>query len=248
MTRTTHARHAAGPAPRAPQGSPTRLMLLEDDPKLRRAFARRLRADGHTVDEVAHLRAARRAVSSNRYDCLVLDRMVPDGDGLDLVEELQHRSGRAPMIVLSALAEDAQRVDGLWAGADDYVAKPVCLDELSLRVRNATLERQVHPPSPILRVGGVELDRSRQQVWIDEHEVHLTRRQYGVLEHLMLRRDQIVLTEELLEHCWDGRRSLFANPLATQVSRLRSAFRDHLRIRAVRGTGYLLQAANADRT
>jgi DNA-binding response OmpR family regulator len=248
MTHPAQIRDAADPTPRAPQGSATRLMLLEDDPKLRGAFARRLRSDGHTVDEVAHLHGARRAVASNRYDCLVLDRMVPDGDGLDLVEELQHRSGRAPMIVLSALAEDAQRVDGLWAGADDYVAKPVCLDELSLRVRNMTQERRVEAPSPILRVGGVELDRSRQQVWADEHEVHLTRRQYGVLEHLMLRCDQIVLTEELLEHCWDGRRPLFANPLATQVTRLRSIFRDHLRIRAVRGAGYLLQAANAEPT
>lgn len=223
-----------------------RVLLLEDDPFLRRSFMRRLRSAGFEVDVASTLAEARQAVRRLTYDCLVLDRLVPDGDAIVLAAELSALAGRAPVIVLSALGDASQRVEGLLAGVDDYLAKPVSLEELVERVRKMV---ELAPSAaaadldPLVQVGSVVFDRLRREVSVAGRPVHLTPRQLAVLEYLMLHAGQLVRVEEVLEHCWDGGRSLFSNPLTSQVTRLRAIFRGSLRIEAVRGAGYLLEPA-----
>lgn len=221
-----------------------RLLLLEDDPELRAPYARRLRAEGHAVDEVDTLGRARLALMDVDYDCLVFDRLVPDGDSLELVSELHDGPDWTPILLLSALGDGEERVRGLRAGADDYVAKPVRLDELALRVTNLAV-RATSPSMAPVQLGRVTIDRARRTAAIDDEPVRLTPMQYSVLDHLVAHRDRMVTTEELLEHCWDASRHLFANPLHSQITRLRSAFRGSLQFCSVRGQGYVLRVAGA---
>lgn len=229
------------PTPTRPPSGPGAVLLLEDDPALRRGYSRRLRAGGHRVDEATTLAEARGSLARDAYDCVVLDRMVPGGDALVLVDELRADPGRPPVLVLSGLGEVDDRLAGLHAGADDYLAKPAHLDELALRVDNLVAWRRQGRVVAV-HLGGVVVDRDRHVVSAAGEEVHLTPHQYGVLDYLVAHHDRLVTTEELLDHCWDGERSLFTNPLHSQITRLRRVFRGHLRFEAVRGTGYVVRA------
>jgi len=222
-----------------------RILLLEDDTVLRVAFARRLRADGYAVDEVATLADARNAIWNVHYDGLVLDRVVPDGDALDLVIELRAGDDWVRVLMLSGLGDEAERVEGLRAGADDYMAKPVHLEELSLRLRILLVRSPLADQAgPKIDLGRAQLDRARQQVTIDGQPVHLTPVQYSLVEYLAVYRHRVVPTEELLEHCWDSHRDLLSNHLHPHFSRLRTIFGDALGFVSVRGQGYVLQLAD----
>ncbi len=220
-----------------------RVLLLEDEQRLSGAFARRLRHDGYAVDEVTTLAEVRLAVGDIDYDCMVLDRHVPDGDSLALLAELVVGEDPTPVVLVSADGDTDARVEGLASGADDYLAKPFRLDELALRVAKVVQRRAVAGPGPdrIVQLGAVTIDLARREVVRDGVALHLSPIQYSVFEQLVVHRDRMMSTEELLEHCWDGRRDPFSNPLHTQVTRLRKIFRGALRIVSVRGGGYRLE-------
>lgn len=219
-----------------------RVLVLEDEARLSGAYARRLRHDGFAVDEVATLAEVRTAVVDVSYDCLVLDRHVSDGDSLDLLPELAQAPHHAPVLVVSANGDADARIRGLAEGAEDYVAKPVRLDELALRVAKVVARREpAAGASPIVTLGPVCIDLARREVTCDGQPVHLSPIQYSVLEQLVRHRHRMLSTEELLEHCWDRRRDPFSNPLHTQITRLRGIFRGALRITSVRGAGYRIE-------
>lgn len=217
-----------------------RVLLLEDEARLAAAYARRLRSSGMAVDEVRTLGQARLAVIDTDYDCLVLDRFVPDGDSLDLVAELDRQPSHAPVVIVSSAGGGDQRVKGLGAGADDYLPKPVRLAELALRVRRVAVRHSGVPARGPVRLGRVTVDPGHRLVTLDGDAVTLTRTQYAVLEHMVARRHRLVTTQELLEHCWDGRRDPFSNPLQSQITRLRATFRGALRFTSVQSAGYVL--------
>lgn len=220
-----------------------RILLLEDDTGLRSSFARRLRSDGHDVDEVGLVGAARTAVADADYDCLVLDRMVTDGDSLDWVAELDRLGAHPPVIIVSALGDADHRTAGINTGADDYIAKPVRLDELSLRVAGVA-DRVARTPAgnvvEELRLGAVTVDPALRRVTIADREVTLSPIQYRVLVHLFRHVDRPVPVEELIDRCWDD--AAAADPAAVRpvISRLRRTFAGVLDIRAERGAGYRL--------
>lgn len=217
-----------------------RVLVLEDDRRLCEAYSHRLRTEGYAVDEVGTLGRARDALMDVAYDCLLLDRLVPDGDALELVAELHDRPERPWLMVLSALGDTDQRVEGFELGADDYLPKPVRLDELALRIRRLVLRPTASVPGP-LPLGRVTLDRARREVLLDSRRVHVTPTQYGVLEYLATHRDRAIPSEELLAHCWDRNTDLFANPVHSQITRLRKLFRGVLEIESVRGSGYVIR-------
>lgn len=224
-----------------------RVLLLEDDVPLSRAYQSRLRADGHAVDPVGTLQAAREALRDVDYDCLVLDRRVPDGDSLDLVDELRAQPQRRPVLVVSALSDPHERLAGLRRGADDYVGKPVSLEELALRVRKLLARRAVPAPDPPLRLGRVEVRRTRRQAELDGEVVPLTPVQYALLAYLAERAGEVVPASELIEECIDRSRVQEPNLLPPHLSRLRRAFGDALEFRTVRRKGYVVRVPDQDR-
>ena len=221
-----------------------RVLVLEDEDRLCQAYARRLRRDGYAVDEVATLADARRAVDDVDYDCLVLDRHVPGGDSLGLVSELVDAPDRAAVVIVSADGDADARILGLSEGADDYVPKPVRLDELALRVGNVMARHDAAAPAPVVELGTVRVDLARHQITRDGVPVRLTPVQYAVFEQLVIHRDRMLSSQELLDHCWDRERDPFSNPLHTQITRLRKVFDGALRFVSVHGAGYRLEVVS----
>jgi two-component system copper resistance phosphate regulon response regulator CusR len=223
-----------------------RVLLLEDDLRLATSYTRRLRADGHVVVATVTIAQARAALADEDYDCLVLDRRVPDGDALEFVAELDGLSRRPRVLILSALGEPEQRVRGLEAGVDDYMTKPVYLDELAIRVRK--LLARAAPAPPATTLGRIRVDHARAEVSLDGEPVRLTRMQYTVFDYLVAHRDRMVPTQELLDHCWDSHQRIIANPLHSQITRLRKRFRGALEIESVRGVGYSIRVVTPHET
>jgi DNA-binding response OmpR family regulator len=219
-----------------------RLLLLEDDARLREAYAARFRADGSTVDEAATLDEARSWLARGTYDCLVLDRRVPDGDSVELVEDIDARIDRPPILILSGLGEGGDRLRGLTGGADDYMVKPVHLEELVLRVRKLVVPTTTSTPGP-LELGRVTLDREHRHVTLDGAKVHLTPTQYAIFEQMALAVGLLVTKEHLLRHCWDAHRHLGLNPLHSHITRLRRIFDGSLVFESTWGAGYTLRIA-----
>ena len=217
-----------------------RLLLLEDDYELRRALGRRLRADGYAVDEVRSIAQAQKQLAETHYDCVVLDREVPDGDATGLLDRWNAGDERPPVFLLTEPGCGNGQLECLAAGADDSMAKPICVEELIVRVRRMIIRHT--PGGARVHVGNVTMDRARRLVLVDGHQVRLSPLQYSVCQQLAIRAGGVVEQGWLLEHCWDARRDPFSDPLHSQVTRLRSIFRGHLVIESVRGSGYLMRA------
>ncbi len=219
-----------------------RLLLLEESYGLRRSLGRRLRADGCAVDEVRTITQARKRLAETRYDCVILDRRVPDGDAVALLDPWTAGGERPPSFVLSGPEGENGRLECLSAGADDAMAKPVDVDELIMRVRRLIIRHT--PGGARVRIGNVTIDRARRVVLVDGHEMRLSPLQYSVCQQLAIHAGGVVEQGWLLEHCWDAQRDPFSDPLHSQITRLRSIFRGHLVIESVRGSGYLMRASS----
>lgn len=187
---------AAAPAP----DPGLRVLLAEDDARLAGAYERRLQAEGLAVDVVGSVAEARGHESSRSYACLVFDRMLPDGDVLELVHEIDGRDSHPPIVLVSAVADEEDRVEGLRAGADDYVAKPVRLDELAIRVtRLVGVGGGGSDAGSFTRVavGAVQLDLVRFRVSVGSETLDLPDAQLRILRLLMVHAGRIVTTDEL---------------------------------------------------
>jgi DNA-binding response OmpR family regulator len=217
------------------------VLLLEGDPGLRCAFARRLGAEGvDAVIEVDTLAAARQALARSAFDCLVLDRLVSDGDAVSLVTELDEQSVRPPVLVTSARGDVAERVAALISGADDYMVKPIHLDELALRVRRLI---EARPSSTgVIDLGRVRLSRALRNVTRDGERVHLTPTQFSLLEHLAANAGSLVTREELVSRCWDAHGGVRPD-LHGGIWRLRRALGGAVHITSTPGRGYTLFVA-----
>ena len=217
-----------------------RLLLLEDDYDLRRSLGRRLRADGCAVDEVRAIAQARKRLAETRYDCVILDRNVPDGDAIALLDRRSAEGERPPTFLLSGPEGEIGRLECLEAGADDAMAKPIDGEELILRVRRLIIRHT--PGGARVQIGSVTIDRARRAVLVDGHEVRLSPLQYSVCHQLAIHAGGVVEHDWLLEHCWNADRDPFSDPLHSQISRLRSIFGRHLVIESARGSGYRMCA------
>jgi len=219
-----------------------RVLVLEDDPELGAEVVRGLRSVGYAVDLAATVADAELRAAVNTYDCLVLDRILPDGDGLGLVRELRAAGGRVPILMLTALDSLPDRVAGFADGADDYLVKPFEFAELSARV-GALCRRSVQPRPAILRSGDVELDLPRRRVRRGGVLITLGAKEFAVLELLMSRAGQVVSRTELLEHCWDEFADPSSNIVDAVIAQVRRKLGPPVMINTVRGAGYLVDVA-----
>jgi len=214
-----------------------RVLVVDDDPELAELVSKSLVRDGHAVVVAATLDEARAAVIEP-FDVVVLDLRLPDGSGIELCRELRQRGDSVPILLLTAQSAVGQRVEGLDAGADDYVVKPFAVAELRARVRALGRRREV-PPAAICHSGDVELDLSARRARRADAEVELTAREWAILERLVRSRGRAVSRERLLEAGWGEATESAAASLEVLVGRIRRKLGRDL-VRTIRGHGYAL--------
>ena len=222
-----------------------KLLLLEDDESTRTHLARTLTAAGHVVDVCTNGNDAIFLGTINQYAVMILDRMVPELDGLSALKELRAAGVAAPAILLTAVDGIKDRVEGLEAGADDYLVKPFATTELVARV--VALARR--PPAvesiTMLRVGDLELDLLRRTVTRGGKRVELQAQEMKLLEYLMRHKGEVVTRTMLLENVWSFHFDPQTNLIESHISRLRSkidrGFAVEL-LHTVRGAGYRMEA------
>jgi len=223
-----------------------RILVVEDEPELGRGVAARLRSEGFVVDHVAVLGDAIEAVISAEYRLLLLDRRLPDGDGLSILPVLRTRSARPQVIVLTALDDVPDRVAGLDAGAEDYLIKPYAYDELLARIRVLLRRTDAATPSARVTIGRLEYDLGERVPTIAGVPMVLPRRELAILDTLARRAGRVVMREHLEAQVYGFDDDISSNALEAHVSRLRKRLADagaRVVLHGVRGVGYMLRAA-----
>jgi two-component system, OmpR family, response regulator QseB len=213
-----------------------RILVVEDDPILMDGLKVGLGLAGATVDDVATCADARAALAASRFDAVVLDLMLPDGSGLDLLAAMRARDDATPVLLLTALDEAPDRVRGLDAGADDYLGKPFDLDELAARVR-AIARRGQGRAGPVLKAGGLVLDPATLSATVEGRPVGLSRREFAVLAALMERPGVIRSKAEIEERLYGWQEEVESNTVEVHIHNLRVKVGRAL-IETVRGLGY----------
>jgi two-component system, OmpR family, response regulator len=217
-----------------------RVLVVEDETKLAALLRQGLRREGMAVDVARTGEEALVRATATNYDVILLDVMLPGQSGLEVCRDLRAREVWAPTLMLTALDEIEDRVNGLESGADDYLVKPFSFLELLARMR--ALIRRGAPPRPtMLSVGNLRLDPAARVVWQDERELSLTPREFAMLEQFMRRPGEVLSRFELLEHVWDGSYENRSNVIEVYIGYLREKL-DRDAIETVRGVGYRLRA------
>jgi DNA-binding response OmpR family regulator len=220
---------------------------VEDDPELGRSLAARLAADGYVIDQVVCLGEAIEAVMSAPYRAVLLDRRLPDGDGLALLPVIRTRSPAPPVLVLSALDDVPDRVAGLDAGAEDYLVKPFVYEELRARLLARLRRSPQEAPEAPLSVGRLRYDLRTREARVDEAALTLTRRELAILEALIRRAGRVVMRENLEAQVYGFDDEIQSNALEAHVSRLRKRLTEAgagVLLHGVRGVGYMLKAGS----
>jgi two-component system, OmpR family, response regulator len=224
-----------------------RILLVEDEPRMGELVKRVLVAERNVVDLAADGVTALGLASpgTEPYDVLVLDRMLPDLDGLELLRILRSRGVATPALMLTALGSVDDRVAGLDAGADDYLAKPFAFSELLARVR-ALARRPAATPVARLAVGDLELDEERHVARVGDHAVDLSAREFALLAYLIRNAGRVLTRQQILDAVWGAEPDVYSNVVDLYVSYLRRKLGELDRegiLRTVRGVGYALRTA-----
>ncbi len=221
-----------------------RLLVIEDDTEVAAFVAKGLEELGHTVDRAADGKEGLFLATTERYDALIVDRMLPVVDGLTIVQTLRAAADPVPILILSALGEVDDRVKGLRAGGDDYLVKPFAFSELSARL-DALLRRSrtADAPEVQLQVEDLVMDRLARDVRRGGTAIELKPREFRLLEYLMRHAGQVVTRTMLLERVWDYHFDPQTNVIDVHISRLRAKIDkdfDRPLLKTVRGAGYRL--------
>lgn len=218
--------------------------MVEDDPQVRKMLVRNLSYEGFEVDAVEDVAGARGAIARSRPDLVLLDLMLPDGDGSEICEALRRSGDRLPIIMVTARDTADDTIGGLDRGADDYVVKPFATSELVARVRSILRRSRSAPEQGPLRVGDLELNPQTRQADRDGAQIELTRREFDLLETLMRHSGTVLTRDQLLVEAWDYRNPVETNAVDVYVGYLRRKLEAEGRSRllwTVRGVGYVLR-------
>ncbi|NTV71830.1 MAG: response regulator [Azonexaceae bacterium] len=217
------------------------ILLAEDDALLADGLARSLRQSGYLVDIASDGAGADRQLENGTFDLAILDLGLPFLDGSDVLQRLRNRKQAIPVLILSARIELEERVRLLNLGADDYVVKPVALEELEARVR--ALIRRAQPNSePLVVIGRLTLDLTGKRAWVDQHVLELNAREWAALEFLAGRVNRIVSKEQIAQALYSWDEEITPNAIEKLISRFRLKLEPAgITIRTVRGLGYFLE-------
>jgi len=223
-----------------------KILLVEDNEQVSQFVRKGLQESGHTVDHAGNGRDGLFLASSETYDAIVLDRMLPGGiDGLGIIEALRKTGNATPILILSALAEVDDRIRGLRAGGDDYLTKPFAFGELAARLDALLRRSQGTETQTVLSVGDLRMDLLGRKVTRSGNPVALQPREFKLLEYLMRHAEQVVTRTMLIENVWDYHFDPQTNVIDVHVSRLRQKIDggfDRPLLHTVRGIGYRLGA------
>jgi two-component system OmpR family response regulator len=220
-----------------------KILIVEDDKDTATYIVRGLREHGHAVDVASTGRDGAFLAGSESYDAIVLDRMMPGFDGLALVKMLRGMAVKTPVIFLTALGGIDDRVEGLNAGADDYLIKPFAFSELMARINALTRRPPLSNSQTVIRISDLEIDLLKRCVRRNGVTIDLQAREFKILEFLARHRGQIVTRTMLLERVWEFHFDPKTNIVETNMSRLRSKLSQEGRpdlIQTIRGAGYLI--------
>jgi two-component system OmpR family response regulator len=224
-----------------------RVLVIEDEPETRSFIARGLKEAGHVVEDAADGREGLFLALEGRYDVMVVDRMLPGVDGLSIVESARNAGRRAPILVLSALGEVDDRVEGLRRGGDDYLVKPFAFSELLARLEALARRGDSEKGQTRLEVGDLEMDLIARTVKRAGRRVDLKPREFQLLEYLMRHAGQVVTRTMLLEKVWGYHFDPQTNVIDVHISRLRRKIDkgfDQALLHTVRGAGYVLRESD----
>jgi DNA-binding response OmpR family regulator len=221
-----------------------RVLVVEDSARLQRALGAALRKSGYAVDLAGDGAEGLWLAVSYDYDVIILDIMLPQRDGLSVLAELRRQKRNSHVLLLTARDTVPDRVQGLQAGADDYLVKPFALDELLARVQ-ALCRRAYGTKHPCLTVADLEVDPQARRVQRAGKPVELTAREYLLLEYLVRRQGQVVSRSEIEEHIYDGQVDPMSNVVDSAVCGLRKKLGPAPLIHTRRGLGYVLEEAAA---
>jgi two-component system OmpR family response regulator len=219
-----------------------RVLLIEDEPSLGQAVEEHIRDAGHAVDRVRRLDDAEAALRAVDYGLVLLDLHLPDGFGLDLLKSMRRGGDSRPVIILTARDRIRDRIDGLNAGADDYLVKPFDLDELAARVA-AVARRAAGNPNPIVVLDELEIDLAARELKLAGKRVDLTAREWAILDQLLRRPNAVVSKEQLGEALYSFDAEVESNAIEVHISRLRKKLGKDL-ITTIRGVGYRLERSS----
>lgn len=220
------------------------LLVVEDDQVLGKAIQRGLTEAGHLCEWVRNGQRGLAEAQTQRFDAIVLDLLLPDLSGLDVMKALRDQGIRTPVLILTALSSVEDRVGGLKAGADDYLGKPFAFPELIARLEAIT-RRAGDRPSTVLTVGPLTLDLTNRHVTRGDAELSLTPTEFSLLEFLMRYAGQVVTRKMLCEHLWESDWEGVTNVVEVHINRLRGKIDrgfDEPLIQTVRGRGYVLRS------
>lgn len=223
-----------------------RILVIEDDREAAAYLLRALKEAGHTAEHAGDGEEGAHMAAAGRYDVMIVDRMLPRMDGLTLLKKLRAEGDTTPALILSALGQVDDRVEGLRSGGDDYLPKPYAATELLARIEVLSRRRRSDDNETVLRVADLELDRLAHTVKRAGTGIPLQPREYRLLEYLMRNAGKVVTRTMLLEEVWDYHFDPQTNVIDVHVSRLRSKIDkdfDTPLLHTVRGSGYILRDA-----
>ncbi|NLA42556.1 response regulator transcription factor [Candidatus Saccharibacteria bacterium] len=224
-----------------------RILIIEDEVKLAKALQKVLRSEGYAVDIEHDSDGGYAMASTEPYQALIIDRMLPGNDfkdGVDLLRQLRKEGVSTPALFLTALGSIQHKTDGLDSGADDYLVKPFSMDELLARVR-ALLRRPPEQRSTILTIGELSLDTNIRQAKFKQDLIKLTAKELALLEYLMQSEGRPLSKEQIIAHVWDFDADILPNTVEVYIRYLRNKIDARFNvnyIKTVRGIGYKIEA------
>ncbi len=222
-----------------------RILVVEDESRLAGLLQHSLKEEGHVVDVVLCGKDALAQQMTCNYDVIVLDRMLPDIDGLEVCRTLRRQRVQTPILLLTARDAVEDRVAGLDAGADDYLTKPFAFSELAARLR-ALSRRAVEMLPAVLRADDLRLDPAQRRVWRGEREIFLPNKEFRILEYLLRHPNQVLTRDMIAEHVWDYEFLSVTNVIDVHIRALRKLIDDPYPgqlIQTVRSVGYRVRSS-----
>lgn len=195
-------------------------LIIEDEPKILNAISRGLKHENFITETYTDGESGLAAALGDEYDIIILDRMLPGVEGVEITRQIRNKGIKTPILLLTAKSQIRDRVEGLNAGADDYLVKPFSFEELLARIR-ALLRRPTETTNNILQVGNLTLDTINFDVRRNKKRIKLTKTEYSLLEYLMRNPDQIISKDKLIGHVWDFDADILPNTVEAYIGSLR---------------------------